>query len=239
MLALAGQPWNKNPDKWSKRDVQRILNASPWSHRVQVQFPKPTTAPRQMPLPTAAAAGMGGRDNYSGRNWDGGVQAHPRNLPGVPELAVLVRWNSAPPVRQALQKLDEPLSPANDGGRAERDYIITVIGLVPAGSYQSVGKLPTTSESGSGEDAAKKRNPEQMLEGLMLDSMLVAGSGIAIRPEDVKLEASTGALQFFFPRVQKIALEDGEAIFRTKFSTMTINAHFSLKDMSYHDRLAL
>lgn len=238
MLATAGQSWNKQPARWSKRDVQLILNASPWSHRVQVQFPEPRVAPQQMPLPTAAAAGMGGRDNYSGRNWDGGVQAHPKNLPGVPELSVLVRWNSAAPVRQALLKLDDPVSPA-DGSRAEKDYIITVIGLVPAGSYQSVGTLPTTSESGNGDDAAKKRNPEPMLEGLMLDSMLVAGSGIAIRPEDVKLDAATGALQFFFPREQKISPDDEEAIFQTRFSSMTIKAHFHLKGMRYHGRLSL
>lgn len=242
VIAIAGQPWSKNPEKWSKRDAERILNVSPWAHRVQVRFPAPARIAPQMSLPGAEQAGMGGRDAYSGKNWDGGVQRNPRNLPGVPELSVLVRWGSALPVREALQKADEPLAPRADESPVEKYYIITVIGLVPAGVYESEGEIKppaTTSESGDDENAPKKRNPEPMLEGLMADSMLATDSGISIRPENVKLDAATGALQFFFPRTKQIAPGDGEAIFETKFSIMTIKTRFRLKDMVYRDNLAL
>ncbi|MGH9582085.1 MAG: hypothetical protein ACRD4O_04020 [Bryobacteraceae bacterium] len=234
-LLNASQVWNKNPTKWSKADARRILNASPWAQRVQVEFPKPDMLPRQMPLPGPAQAGMGTRGNGEGRDWDGGVEKNPKNLPGVPKLSVLVRWDSALPVREAMLKLDRPSVP-------DSDYIITVIGLVPAGSYEPESSLtpqPKTSESGDGADAGKARNPERMLDGLMADSMLATSSRIAIRPENVKLDAATGILRFFFPRKQTILLSDKEAIFETKFSSMKIKYRFRLKDMVYHGKLEL
>lgn len=241
-IAVAGQPWSKNPEKWNKRDVERILNASPWAHRIQVKFPQPKLLPQPMQLPGPEQAGMGSRGNPSSKNWDGGVQRNPRNLPGVPELSVLVRWGSALPVRKALERAPDPVVQAPDASHAEKDYIVTVIGLVAAGSYRSEVKIapqPTTSESGSGQNAPDKQNPEPMLEGLMADSMLATTSGAAIRPENVRLDAATGALQFFFPRTKTIAPDDGDAIFETRFGSMTVKARFRLKDMVYRGDLAL
>ncbi|MGH9653793.1 MAG: hypothetical protein ACRD6B_10070 [Bryobacteraceae bacterium] len=238
-VLTAGQPWKKNPAKWSKADAQRILNASPWAKRVQVQFPKPERISRPMPLPGPAQAGLGSRGNPTSTNWDP-VEKNPKNLPGVPELSVLVRWASALPVRKALDRLDHPLVSSANPEDVQASYIIEVIGLVPAGSYNSEGRLPSRpTTSASRKPVTNKRNPEPMIEGLMADSILVTGSHLAIRPVNVRLDAATGVLQFFFPRDKPIVLTDQEAIFQTKFGIMKVKKRFRLKDMVVRGKLEL
>lgn len=238
-LLTAGQPWKKAPSKWSKADAQRILNASPWAERVHVQFPKPERITPRMRPPGPAQAGLGTRGNPTSTNWDP-VEKNPKNLPGVPELSVLVRWTSALPVRKALDQLERPLETGANPEDVQHNYIISVIGLVPAGSYDSESSLPSEpTTSASRNPAPDKRNPEPMIEGLMADSMLVTGSHRAIRPVNVRLDAATGVLQFFFPRDNPIALGDQQAIFRTKFGVMKIKKRFRLKDMVVHGKLEL
>jgi hypothetical protein len=239
----AGQIWKKDSSKWSEADAQRILTASPWAQSVPVKFhdPQEDIVP-QVPLPGPAQAGMGTRGNMSDGKWDGGVAKNPRNVPGVPDLSVIVRWDSALPVREALLKTANPPRLSQESVRFEKDYVISVIGLIPAGSYEAAGKIATKSamsESGDDANAPDPRNPEQMLEGLMAESMLATPSRLAIRPENIKLDPDTGALYFFFSRKQAIVLADKEAIFETNFASMKIERRFRLKDMMYRGKLEL
>ena len=154
---------------------------------------------------------------------------------GTPSLPVMVRWDSALPVRQALLR-----SQSGEPAEAAKDYVISVLGLVPAGTYRRAGRLDTQSTSdtldSTGRDA---HDPEEMLEGLMSTSRLFPHGLPPITPEDVKLDPATGAIHLFFPRSEAISLPNKEVAFATRFGSMKIQKTFRLKDMVYKGKLEL
>lgn len=236
---LASQAWSaKDYTQWTPEEVQRILTASPWAQEAGASFDAAATAddtPAAPPLPGAAQAGMAGRNGVSDGHWDGGVGRNVRG--GMPSLQVLVRWDSALPVRQALLRSADK---DYDLNQANKDYIITVLGLVPAGTYRRAGRLdaPSTSDTldSTGRDA---HDPEEMLEGLMATSRLLPRGLAPIAPEDVKLDPATGAIHLFFPRSQPIRPSNKEVAFSTRFGSMKIAKTFRLKDMVYKGKLEL
>lgn len=244
-LVWASQPWDKDAMHWTVEDARHILLDSPWSQEANATF-GPELTPEDIPpapLPGAAEAGIAGRHPNSGAGWDGGPG---RDTGGrTPSLPVTVRWDSALPVRQAILKL--PASDRTPGDvwtqrELERDYIVTVIGLVPAGRYRSAGQLQTNTKSSSDEDEEKGVNPqdpERLLEGVMAASGLIRRGQPPIRPEDVKLDASTGTLHLFFPRAAGIRAEDKDITFTTRFGSMRVSRKFRPKDMVYVGRLEL
>jgi hypothetical protein len=238
VILLASQPWTgKDYMHWTTEDVQRILTASPWAQAASASFDTQATPDETpvAPVPGAAQAGMAGRNGASDGHWDGGVGRMPRG--GVPSLQVIVRWDSALPIRQALVR-SEPGERST--AQVQKDYIITVLGLVPAGSYRSAGRLETQSTSdtldSTGRDA---HDPEEMLEGLMSTSRLRAHGLAPIPPEDVKLDPATGAIHLFFPRSSSITQSNKEITFTTRFGSMKIEKTFRLKDMVYQGKLEL
>ena len=235
-FVLAADPWShKDAAKWTEKEIQRVLSDSPWAHQAGAVFSlaaedPPPAAPA--PMPPAAQAGLGVPNN-SGVRWDGGVG---RSRGADPTLNVLVRWDSALPVREALSRSGGDSQQPYVAEHAAKDYIISIVGLVPAGRYRSVGR--TESESRS-DDTIDARNPEEMLEGLMAASRLIPKEKAAISPEDAKLDGRTGTLYVFFPRTEPIAINDKEVTFTTRFGALTIQQRFRLKDMSYQGKLEL
>jgi hypothetical protein len=241
VLALAGvmyaaQPWTqKDPAQWSAKEVERLLTNSAWAQEANAIF---TTKAEDDPLavsqlPGPAQAGMAGRNGVSDGHWDGGVGRNDRG--GVPSLPVIVRWDSALPVRQALQR-DPSRSAGFSSKEAGKDYIISVLGLIPAGRYQSTGQTETTSHS---DDTVDAQNPEEMLEGLMESSRLIPQGGSPLTPEDAKLDASTGTIHLFFSRTKPIIAGDKAVVFVTRFGSLVIRKRFRLKDMIYKGKLEL
>jgi hypothetical protein len=244
LLAIAvygAQPWSKDSSQWTTHDAQRVLADSPWSQAASASFPMADAAeqPPPGPVPGAPQAGMAGSRGASDGNWDGGVGRIPSG--GVPSIRVTIRWDSALPVRLALLRLQtagEPGKSAYDPAQAEKDYIITIVGLVPSGQYRSAGQLQTRSSSTDSADSGPE-DPEQMLEGLMAESRLMLRNRKPIRPEDVKLDPASGTLHLFFPRNEVIELRDKEVMFATRFGSMAIQKRFRLKDMSYKGKVEL
>lgn len=244
LTLFAAQPWNKDPSKWKVEDARHILLDSPWAQAANASF-GPELSPDDIappPLPGAAEAGIAGSKPNSGSNWDGGPG---RDTSGrTPTLEVTVRWDSALPVREAILKL--PASDRVEGdlytaAQAAKDYIITVTGLVPAGRYASAGTLQTTSSSSSDDNDPgwKVQDPEPLLEGVMGTSRLTPRDGAPIRPEDVKLDAATGALHLFFPRSAAISASAKDVTFFTQFGSMHVTRKFRPGDMIYAGRLEL
>ncbi len=237
----AAQPWSKDSSQWTTEDAQRVLDASPWAQPASAFFATPETQEQAPagPLPGAAQAGMAGPRGISDGHWDGGVGRIPTGA--LPSLSVTIRWDSALPVRQAFLRLQSNSatgSPPYTPAQAQKDYIITVLGLVPARGYRSAGQLPSRSRSDD-DSTTDVRDPEQMLEGLMAQSRLMARGHKPIAPEDVKLDSATGTLHLFFPRNESIDLKDKEVVFGTRFGSMTIQKQFRLKDMTYRGKLEL
>jgi hypothetical protein len=211
--AAAGPPWKgKNPDpsKWSPGEVEQILSNSPWSQTANAVFPdtgddEPVSV---YALPGAAQAGMAGPKGATDGHWDGGV-AKNTGRGQVPTLAVLVRWDSAAPVRQALA-----MSHENAPGESSRDYVIAVLGLVSAGK-------------------------DQPLEGLMSHSSLKVPGKAPITADDAKFDGKTGAVHLYFPRSSAITASDKDVVFTTRFGSLAVVKKFHLAEMVYHGRLEL
>ncbi len=231
-LLNAGQKWMKQDyTRWTPQQGQQILGESPWAKQAPAIYGSTDEDPRNTPapLPTPAQAGLSdpthgrtpgtlsadGRGADDGK-WDGGVGRLPRG--SVPKIPVLVRWDSALPVREALlQSHARDLRDSeNTLAKPEKDYIITLIGLLPA-------------HNGS----------PQIAQGLINAARLMPQNRKSIAPEDVRIDESTGTIQLFFPRTAPITLDDKEVVFTTVFGSMKIIQRFRLKDMLYRGKLEL
>jgi hypothetical protein len=131
-------------------------------------------------------------------------------------LNVIVRWDSALPVRQALQS-EGAWCPTPK--QAAEDYIVTIIGLVPA------KKSPDLS-------------PASETKALLTNSSMRTRAGAAIRPENATIDAD-GALHLFFPRSFVIKPADKEITVNVRFGGMSINKRFRLKEMRFQGELQL
>ena len=231
-FAASQQPWKSaEPAQWTSHDIDRVLNDSPWAQSTGATFalaqdntppPSPDIDKPQAGMPSPRNAATDGR-------WDGGVGRVNRN--GPPTLNVTVRWESALPVRLALQRTEtpSPFTPA----QLQKDYIITITGLVPANRY---GPAQLDQQSGDGLDAS---NPEQMLEGVLRYSRLYPRGKHPILPDDAKLDNKTGILRIFFPRTVPLTIKDKEVAFETRFGSLSILRPFRLKDMLFQGNLEL
>jgi hypothetical protein len=214
---LAAQSWTKkDPRQWSADDLTRLLNDSPWAQQANAEFSKDlqddATAP--VPVPTPAQVGMPGPNGVSDGRWDGGVGRNKRGA--LPTLPVLVRWDSALPVRLALAREDHTTA-----SEPTREYIITVLGLVPARRKTAPGLSQET------------------IQGLIRTSALLPRGHAAIHPDNAKLDTATGALHLFFPKNDPITLSEKEVTFVTRFGSLTVQKRFRLKDMMYSGKLEL
>lgn len=212
VVLLASEPWSKNHQKWTDADAERVLTSSPWAETTKAIFSGDDVRepPPPGPLPGAAQAGMAGPHGTTDGHWDGGVGRMPRG--SLPTLPVLIRWDSALPVHQAALQVGEPSAATNV--EAGKEYVITVIGLVPAQRYRD------SDLNGLDAKLLRKRQP-------------------AIAAQNAKLDGATGVLHFFFLRTDPISLADGEVVFKTRFGSLSVQKLFRLKDMTYNGRLEL
>ena len=231
-LCLAASALIAYPHGGDSRSPDKLLTASPWAVQAPAKFALAQEEPPDSgPPPGAAEAGLPGNRPQGDIHWDGGVARNGRF--GTPTLNVLVRWDSAAPIRQALQQTGQnTYSPE----QAEKFYIVTIVGLVPGGKYRAVGNPDARSSS---DDTADAHNPEQILEELMASSRLVPRGRKALAPQDVKLDASTGALHLFFAKTDPVTMRDKEIMFYTRFGSMSVAAKFRLKDMVSQGKLEL
>jgi len=247
LLCLAASlPWQKkSPEQWTGEDARHVISNSPWAQPASAIFPDPrkNEQPESVQeLPGAAQAGMASPRGASDGRWDGGVA---RNTGGglLPTLSVVVRWDSALPVRQAVGKLRALEAGKVSSTVAEavlqepKSYILAVEGLIPAGKYSRTGQLETKSSSdGVTADAA---DPEHLLEGMMAHSRLLIKGRVPIACEDAKIDSQTGTVHLFFPRSVEIKRSDKEVAFSTRFGSLTVEKRFRLGDMAYRGKLEL
>jgi hypothetical protein len=229
IVLCAGEVWSrKNYSEWSAEHVNRVLTDSPWARQVNALL---STAPREVdrsviPPPGASTNNMGGTRGVTDGRWDGGV-GPPADDSG-PKLPVTVRWDSALPVREALlrSRSGHHLSSSegakdnldNSLNEPEKDYIIAVIGLL-------------TNDQATDRERVRKE--------LMGAAKLIRTGKAPVRPENVELDASAGAIQVFFPRTDPIRLTDKEVTFQMQFGSIRVEKNFRLKAMTYKGKLEL
>ncbi|HEX4810216.1 MAG TPA: hypothetical protein VH325_14850 [Bryobacteraceae bacterium] len=243
LVLSAADPWDHGASHWNARDVQRVLRDSPWAHGTSANFGileqiADDADTKQPDIPIGGQnAGLPGND----RSWDGGVG---RARGGLPTLPLTIRWESALPVRQALDREQ----PSSNGGNAaavryQNDYAIALIGIWP-GAKPPEKQLPDSAVLPKVEDpSAPKPNPPpdlgHMRQALMGAAHIVVPGKDPLTPEYVDLDPATGKITLYFPKNPALTIEDREATFTTRFGPMKLEQKFHLKDMVYQGKLAL
>jgi hypothetical protein len=233
LVFAVSQPWKQgDPSAWTAHDLDAILGSSPWAAPADASFAlaEDNEPPPPGPLPGAAQAGMAGPRGVTDGRWDGGVGRPDRN--GPPTLTVTVRWDSALPVRLALEREKQGSAPS------QRDYIISVLGLVPA-HHAIPADTRRSSTSSSDDDPTAAAHQAETLAGVMRYSRLYPKGQPGIAPEDAKLDVATGTLRLFFPRTIPITAAEKEVLFQMRFGSLSVAHRFRLKDMQYKGQLEL
>ncbi len=238
--------WNKKPpSEWTREEIDRLLTKSPWAREVNAQY----------------AAGEGNSTSYPGPNSDpngyppnSGGQNRPRigigglGIPGLGGITLpgagqrrgngsprggaasayqgTVRWESALPI---LDALNTPLPEIFDG-----HYVLSVNGIPLLSSRSSNSSEPDDSESSARQD----RDSLDRIQGL--SSLQLKGKPL-VQAGVVRRQVSTGQsfLIGFSREMLSLDFHDGEILFTTQLGRLVVKARFTLKDMLYHDRLAV
>jgi hypothetical protein len=161
---------------------------------------------------------LAGSGTQGAPRWDGEPGRPDRY--GTPVLNVLIRWDSALPVRQAL-KSQGAWCPTPK--QADQDYVVTIIGLVPSRAAPA-----SASDAAAGSE----------IKALIANSSIRTKTGATGRPENATIDAD-GALHLFFPRTFAIKPSDKEVTVNVRFGGMSISKRFRLKDMRLQGELQL
>jgi hypothetical protein len=210
--------WNKkDPEQWSQDEIDRLITNSPWAKQIKVAI---GSSDRRVP-DRGATSGGAGRNIGIGIPGLGGL-----GIPGLgggglgrggaarlPETKVVVRWESAKPVLDALHtKLPSAFAD---------HYVISVSG-VPA--------------------SLDPQHEESDLDRMKQLTYLHARAGSAVQPGLLqKLPGATGAtLLFGFSKnLIELSSADGEVIFSTQLGATPVKIGFELKQMLYRNELAV
>ena len=234
-ILWAGDFWlTKAPALWSAKEVERILNNSPWAKRVQVYV-------QMQPTVGGGGNGRGGGRGMGGGMGSGGTNGgmagggipsggetemaprapagDPAGAPAAPQqpqMNVVLRWQTALPVKHALEKSDNALKTT---GEQEDYYTIAALG------FPRVNRV----------------DPERLKEGLKRQTSLNRKGKAPISPSKVEIVPGENSLTvlFLFSRSEKITLEDKEVEFVSKLGPLEIRNKFRLKDMMFGDKLEL
>ena len=228
----AADAWETKPfQNWTQKDVQKLFNNSPWARQARALIVSTTPqAPGRSAVGDASSNDSGvpkGREpGGAGRlgSAPSDVDQGPQSQVGVP---VIVRWQSALPLRQAqmLGKYGDNVAVSPEAQKFLTDepaiYVVAISGL--AGSIVSAG---------SG-DQARQNIAER--------STLTVRGKLPLHPIDVDFLAvgSTVDVLIGFPRSTRITLEDQEVELACEIGRATVRYKFKLKDMVVRGKLEL
>ncbi len=242
-LLFAADAWQTKPfTEWSDRDVNKVLTGSAWVKTVSIAL-------GDMMSGGGGGRGRGGRGGGGGGGFEdaparpvGDDLAGPGGgAPGgnlgsrgdyggggqaVPSMQLLVRWQSATPVKQALvrRRFGAEAATSPDAKKFLDDtasYIIAVAGFPSA--------------------LARGMSPEMRLTVKQQTSLSVKGRP-ALQPVDVGMSPPGPQMEIFFvfPKAgSDFALTDKEVEFATKLGTLAVKTKFRLKDMVLNGTLEL
>ena len=242
----------KSYTEWSTKEVDRVLNRSPWSQNVTIRmvgsFGGGAGADGRFGRPGGGGRGGGGGGGGGGfggggGGFGGGGGAYgsggggrgggrggggfggPGGGMGMPQMTAVVRWFSALPVKQASVKLryGNEAATAADG----LDYI----NREEPNYVVSVAGLP-------GRMAGfMQRMPDQIKQ----NTSLRRKGKEPILPADLQIttQMEKTDLYFVFPRTDPITLDDKDVEFLMKTDRMEIKRKFKLKKMVFNGKLSL
>lgn len=229
--------WEKKKfSEWTEKEVNKMLNNSPWAASVDVRIGMPMD-PMGGGRSGRGGGGMGGPSGggFGGEGAElGGGGGRGGGMPGgfegptaPPAIPVVIRWQTALPVRQALVRArfgsEAATSPeAQQMLSAEQQtYIIGVAGLPPM--------------------LLRGAEPEK----LKAAALIKIKGRQSLHARDVRFSREQNRLTLFFvfPRTEPegyaIRLEDNEVEFALHLGAADIKRKFKLKEMLYEGKLEL
>jgi hypothetical protein len=219
--------WQSKPAaEWSDKDLQKMMNNSPWARPFSVSMsgPAPPTLGRgagNSPADDTAAPAPISEGGGGGRGGRGGGGAATSGAGGPAPVAdasmtVVARWQSALPVKQAFARLGNGSAPEHE----ETSYVIVLSG-------------PLRPFLRGDAEALKK--------AIVGMSSLAAKGKDALRPAELQIGSNQKAIEmlFAFPRSAPFTLDDKEVEFSTKVGDLALKYKFRLKDMVYNGKLEL
>jgi hypothetical protein len=235
----AADVWVKPYTDWSDKDIQKIMIDSPWAKKVSVAFDnlggggggggRGGRGPQGGSVDPGVdgEGGGGGGGGRGGRGGGGGGDAGGIGG-GIPEAELMVRWQSAATVQQALvkAKYGDKAATSEDAQKQlqteQEFYVIWVAGL------------PATVRPA--DDVGKK--------ALLQVTTLSAKDKDSIMATDVVFNTPSGAgrstdAHFVFPRKTAFTADDKEVEFATKFGKSAVKTRFNLKAMVVNGKLGL
>jgi len=267
-VALFGADWRDKPSSdWTADEVTKILNDSPWAQQVHME----RSDQGRGDWSARNGGGGGGGGGWGGRGggmggpggggwggpggggggggWGGnrgGGQGRGTQQGGARQ--VVIRWQSAAPVQQALAKqqgsatatAEAPATPnaqaqATPAASPDTDYIIAVAGLP---DWQGGRRQDAGGNSGSSGQSDEDRR-QAFLDRMKESTTLTAKGKSPLGPEKVE-RAADGTILFYFPKSeQPLSLDDNDVEFATRLGPMDLKHKFKLKDMKYQGKLAL
>ncbi len=231
---LAADFWQAKPfTDWNEKDVQKMLQSSPWAKQFSVALAasngtvggrragnSPNSGAMSGP---ASGSDQGGLGRYAG-NREGAPDSGTGG--GGPTVNLTVRWQSALPVREAIVKAkygnEAATSPEAKKALEDKvDHYILSVGGLPKSLLQGDADQLKTQMLGQGTLVIKGKDP--------------------IKPVDFMTETAgrTAEVMFAFPRTTAITEDDKEVEFIVKIGDFSIRQKFRLKDMLINGKLDL
>jgi hypothetical protein len=167
--------------------------------------------------------------------WDGAITKN--RMGHLATIPVLVRWDSANEVRQALSYKHAAIAPEVAAAASEH-FIIEVDGLLPA---NQIGGIPTLmpKSSSAEEEGTRTRTAEELLEWFMTNSHLLVKGEKPMSPQNVRVDPGSGAVLVFFKRNPDLLDHKKDVLFTTRFGSMSVATRFRTKDMFVDGRADL
>jgi hypothetical protein len=149
---------------------------------------------------------------------------------------VVVRWQSASPVQQALAK--QSGAPATADAAVETEYVIAVSGLPEWSGRSRRNAEGDDSQQASGASSEEDRRAA-FLDRMKESSTLTPKGKSPFGPDKVE-RAADGTVLLYFPKAEEaLSLNDREVEFASKMGPMELKYKFKLKDMTWQGKLAL
>ncbi|MBY0506462.1 MAG: hypothetical protein K2X03_21265 [Bryobacteraceae bacterium] len=258
---FAAEVWDKKPfTEWSPKEVDRLMTSSPWARETEAAFGGGGMAGGMGGggrggrggggggmgggMPGGGGMGGGGGMEGGGGPPGGGGGGMPGGGGPPSQPTVLIRWQSALPMKQALIKRKfgseaETSAQAKAILESQETYYVIAVEKLPkmgAGRPRAATGGPGEAEREAGADPA-----ERMRQMLARATSLNRKGKDPIKPEDIKIAMAekTMTVYFLFPRTDAITLADKEVEFSTRLGPLEIKRKFKLQEMVYAGKLEL
>jgi len=228
--AAASDFWNrKQPSAWSNDEIQLLTTRSPWAKETPIQFTQDaifTTGGEDGPQVGNGGVISAPRSQSGGSFEMGGGGRDPR---GASREPVVVRWDSAQPILDALAI---PLK-----SELKDRYVISVSNL-PVGLMQ--GRRRGHNPAATEEDRSPVAIQLRMIEELKGAATLEVKGKDPSQAGVVTTSPVAGTYLFGFSKdLLTIGPGDKEVLFTLQTPMIAVKAKFQPKDMMYRGKLAL